>query len=1098
MTRQNTRRLHLKPSIWLSIIMTLSLTGCPGCPGYPGYGNQPQRDEPSTPDPSICLTVMDGDDVGSGINFRENFKDHSADLAFFKDACVSAQATAGPELFYKALVPPNHKLEVRLLTSDDTQASAYIFTDCNDAAGTCLAGVEDAPSGQRSQLLHINTTMNEQTLIVAIDTPGDRGSLDGSIKITAIECFPGDQRCGEDGKTVERCTQEATYDRYACEDACFDGQCIKKSGDSCFDAFTLRGTSDYIIGDWTSGDDNFSPGSGLTGQCYINERATPKGREDFYSIELNAGEILEATMTTSSKTASLFILEDCADPMTCVSNNPTGGPTTLKYQTKLARTIYLIADNSSTSETALYTLNWNVRPGGACVPDQSRCLDAMTAALCAPNATTELTLSCDQGCAFGACKLTATTQDSCVAVATSAQDIGQGISVVADVEDFVDDLSEPLGCADGYRPLGKDFFYKVQLDPGDLVEVKAQGTGHNEPFIYAFTDCENASATCVASALEIDDSDATSLRYQNQTGASQTLIIAIDANKGSATGLLQAQISKLQPQCEPGSLRCDTNNVTLLNCNAQRRYVRYECEGSCTDGRCESPKGDVCFDAIELMGPTGELHGDWKEGTNTFSPRQGYTGLCYTHTDAFSVEGREDFYRVDLERGDLLSVSLLANYLGNTLFILESCVDPQACAQSTRIDTPTKLTYYADQARTVYIVATQRSELSSEEYVLHWSINKGSSCAPNQSRCIDAMTAGKCNDDGSVEEQVPCANGCDITGCTPDIATQDSCAAVAASMVSITSSVSTYAHIQDFTHELSVGGTVNCPISRKTDGEDFFYKIELAADARLKVRADSDGNVRPALYVFTDCADAQESCVAGQGSSYQKTAFIDHVNDTGTTQTVLLGVASMSLHQSGPVQVEIDIITAPCNFNTLQCSANGTSLQHCNSRGYFDTILCDGGCSNRACPTPKGDHCFDAVPLNPGGTAASTQYTDTVRHLWSLTPTFSLGTESCLKLETTAGADKFYSVILAAGQRLEATMTPVGFSAALYVLTQCDDPLSCVAPPRTQNPTGFGQPASVTYTNTTGSTQTVLLVADSIGRITGGGYSLTVDIQAPQ
>jgi len=56
----------------------------------------------------------------------------------------------------------------------------------------------------------------------------------------------------------------------------------------------LEGASGSITGDWSSGQDRLKLSGSRQGQCYLDQLTY--GPEDFYSVQLEAGELLSVTM----------------------------------------------------------------------------------------------------------------------------------------------------------------------------------------------------------------------------------------------------------------------------------------------------------------------------------------------------------------------------------------------------------------------------------------------------------------------------------------------------------------------------------------------------------------------------------------------------------------------------------------------------------------------------------------------------------------------------------------------------------------------------------------------------------------------------------
>lgn len=93
---------------------------------------------------------------------------------------------------------------------------------------------------------------------------------------------------------------------------------------------------------------------------------------------------------------------------------------------------------------------------------------------------------------------------------------------------------------------------------------------------------------------------------------------------------------------------------------------------------------------------------------------------------------------------------------------------------------------------------------------------------------------------------------------------------------------------------------------------------------------------------------------------------------------------------------------------------------------------------------------------------------------------------------TENGLEHYYEIQVPAGCYFSANVTYSGADGALWVLDTCDPVANCLA---FADDTLTGDPEVVTYTNTTTSAQTVILVLDSWGTAACGAYefSFTTD-----
>ena len=123
--------------------------------------------------------------------------------------------------------------------------------------------------------------------------------------------------------------------------------------------------------------------------------------------------MLTATLTTSTTSGQLFILETCGDVDSCQKAH-TGGTGELVFQAPQTGTYYLVVDSSSTFSTADYTLDWKVQTGLACPPGEYYCAGPNTAARCNEFGTADVfTYACQNACLGGYCEGDAMTSPIC-------------------------------------------------------------------------------------------------------------------------------------------------------------------------------------------------------------------------------------------------------------------------------------------------------------------------------------------------------------------------------------------------------------------------------------------------------------------------------------------------------------------------------------------------------------------------------------------------------------------------------------------------------------------------------------------------------------
>ena len=187
-------------------------------------------------------------------------------------------------------------------------------------------------------------------------------------------------------------------------------------------------------------------------------------------------------------------------------------------------------------------------------------------------------------------------------------------------------------------------------------------------------------------------------------------------------------------------------------------------------------------------------------------------------------------------------------------------------------------------------------------------------------------------------------------------------------------------------------GPSHC-VGKATPGEDFFYSLAVTVGTTYKVHVNPDTGFDPVLYIFTDCAQPGDSCLAG----------VDD-NLTGSAEELVFKAEA-----TGSVIIAVD-----------SAQEAGSSY----SRGLFvlriDEIQAS---SNDACGQAKALTFVGGKIEEPGDTAPA-------QNLVALTAGDCTG-------KVSAGKDLFYRVNLTAGNEYTFTLFSPSFDESLYIFTDC-------------------------------------------------------------
>ena len=425
-----------------------------------------------------------------------------------------------------------------------------------------------------------------------------------------------------------------------------------------------------------------------------------------------------------------------------------------------------------------------------------------------------------------------------------------------------------------------------------------------------------------------------------------------------------------QPECNAQTpVSCDASGTAIQYCQ-NNFFAYYACDGGCSNGACANPSGDVCFDSVSLDSATSPISGDWSGNTDAVNTGAGVVGACVW--DSFDEpDGADNIYSVTLAQGDVLDVTVTTDEADTQVYVVTDCTDaPNSCVdyhpEEDDASVDRTITYQAQVSGTHYVVVDRADGANSGTYTLDWSVQTGLVCAPGQYQCLDPQTIGRCGANGfQYAASSACPTGCADNRCTVD-STWDTCPMapkVGAGTIAL-------AEFDTFTDDVNLPSS-SC-VGADTPGQEYFFSVDLVANETLDVTAYSQTGDTPSVYIFTDCANVNGTCVAGDEGTTSVPATASYT--ASMAETVYVGVDSSSSFDSEAFFVEVDKILPDCmpGQYTNICTPDGLSIQYCDAQGFFQTYTCtdanmDGtACVNGACDEPMGDDCFEPIEAVPG------------------------------------------------------------------------------------------------------------------------------------
>ena len=912
------------------------------------------------------------------------------------------------------------------------------------------------------------------------------------VTISAPQCTPGEPSvCEADNATLQVCDAQGFFQDFACSPdplgsnaaACPSATngCAFPTADVCFDAIDLV-DGDSITGDFANLNNDLDPGGGRYGSCTFDNFDSPRGPEGFYAVNLQQDEVLEVTMTSSTSSALLYLMQSCQDINTCLATAPSSSNVTLTYQaTAPNETVYVVVDRTGFGTTGTYTLDVDVRQGLACAPGQAVCASGSAIEVCDASGQIATTYSCSPQntgtCTGGACDA-----DPAAASCGTAPDIGRGIVVYGDFGSGLTNdvaISSAASCvaSDGD---GNDLIYQATVGPNEVLSVDVQSLGRESFMAYLITDCADPDNTCRA-GLEVGFSEdyRGALLYAPTTR--ETVKIVIDGRYSFSDESFIAKMEVLTRQCTSGQTQCASDGQTLQYCNSYGLFETYNCNGACTGGSCSMPSGDACVDALPLA-PGQSFTGTFGNYTNRIDTG---TGSCFGSTST-RPDGPEAVFAVSLNAGDILTADLTTSTSSAVMYVLDNCVASAnaACLTSTYDDNVPQLEFFAPTTKTYYLVVDSTSASVTSNFTLDLSARQGGVCQPAGSSCdVSTGQLTICDALGTaIEATVSCPNGCaDAQRCAPPATKPEACASAYA-LTASTRIVDSYGSYAD---DIKAG--TGCGISDdNSDGNDAVYQVTLGANQYVQatVRAGNPFD-DPTVYIVSDCAMPSMACLAGQNAS-DPIATAGYLSMAG--ETVYVVVDSDSNFDSDNYLLDVTIGTAVCSPGQISCP-DATTLQTCNAFGTYDVTSCTFGCSQGACLPPPNDSCMGAIDATAGGTfvAPIEAYTNVYD------PTAG-GAASCTGQDA-PGPDAIYALALRRGDFVSLTWSSPSDSS-LWVTTDCSDAATAAASCFLGADASFGDPEQLGFVAPSAGTYYVIADVDSTSSLVNGNFQLDVIVQA--
>jgi len=282
---------------------------------------------------------------------------------------TNSSGSDGQDLVYLLDIPAYTRVEARLTEISSTYgwSTLYLFTDCGDAATSCLAG-DYASSGYASVTYQTGAVGEQVYVAIDLDDPVSGPLIQRfEVEYFVPDCDPATytQACNLDETGFTYCN-DGFLMTYLCSSTCntTSNSCDTPTGDVCIDAFEA---TPPVIGTplvFTDNLGNFTNDYDLgTGNACTSSRTI--GAEPVYLINLLAGQVLTASVVSDETTPedlALYITDACINVRTqCLGGADNEGGTAVPEQLTYTATadgpVYLMVDSFYSTSSGDFTLN---------------------------------------------------------------------------------------------------------------------------------------------------------------------------------------------------------------------------------------------------------------------------------------------------------------------------------------------------------------------------------------------------------------------------------------------------------------------------------------------------------------------------------------------------------------------------------------------------------------------------------------------------------------------------------------------------------------------------------------------------------------------
>ncbi|MFH2008455.1 MAG: hypothetical protein ABI333_17850 [bacterium] len=888
-------------------------------------------------------------------------------------------------------------------------AAIYVVTDCADIANTCLGGSE---AGQAGGVETLVVSLTSGTTYYVILDGGGGGQAGAYTLGVSAPCAPDctGKTCGDDGcgGSCGACTGGDVCDpaTWSCVDPATLG------GDDCSDPIVVPGVPYTTVGITTGRANDYTADAACPGIQNDEGEGSPDVVYEFTPTQSGIYPIdYEPTFD-----GALYVVTDCAD----VAGSCLGASESASFNPPWNE----LLDASMVAGTTYYIIVDGGIPGGVdgtySLSIGAPCLPDCTGKQCGPD-----------GCG-GSCGLCTGTdvcddiQGLCLDPSqVPGEDCGNPVLVNPNNLPFVytEDTTGSTDAAEhsanscpgenGAQGVDAgDHAFELSPSVAGVYEIRLTTTTWDGVF-YVVRDCADIDNTCEYSQDDVGWGTETA---SVTLSATETYYIIVDGwgNSGDE-GPYQLFIGQpCVPDCTGRACGGDGCGGSCGTCQPG--------EGCDPAGQCIPTPGNTCANAITVGSVPYTDSGDTGVGTtNNYAAVAACPGIGGTEGEG-SPDVAYEF--TPAVTGDY-TIRYVPTFDG-ALYVVTDCADiantclaaSEAASGGAPWDEVINLTLTA--GTTYYII-------------VDGGIPGGVSGPYTLDICLPDCTGRVCGDDGCGGSCGTCAGGetCSTAGqCNPSPGNRCSSAIVIGS--------APYSDTGDtsvgFTNDYSTGAAGSCAGIAGTEGEaspDVVYSFTPGTSATYQITyvPTFDG----ALYVATDCADIDNTCLAGSEAASQNPPWDEVVSvamTAGTTYYIFVDGGLAGGGVSGPYTLDVGAACTPSCAGAV-CGDDGCGGS-CGSCQTGET--CNG---SGQCVTTPGEACANAT------TVAAVPYAGSFDTTGMADDYSSVAGGACPGSGTAQGVgagDHVFAFTPPATADYTITVDPAAtWDAAFYIVTDCTD-----------------------------------------------------------